>query len=95
MSSHATDQFSDEEVKVQGHRTLKTTQNCIVFTIGRAIKLRRIRRRLQTRLTPLLGLIYCWRLRRSAARQLDGRPHVMSALAAEMLSRSITINVHC
>jgi len=35
-----------------------------MFTYRRPIKRRRIRRRLQTRPTPLLGLIYCRRLRR-------------------------------
>ena len=44
------------------------------------------RRRLHTRHVPLLGLICCRRLRRSVARQLDGRPHVMSALTADILS---------
>ena len=43
-----------------------------------------LRRRLQTRLNPLLGLIYCRRLRRSAT--IDGRPHIMSAFGADIFS---------
>jgi len=47
--------------------------------------------------TPLLGLIYCRRLKRSAARQLDGRPRVMSAVAVDMLSCSdySTVFLYC
>jgi len=59
-----------------------------MFTYGRRIRCRRIRCRLQTRPTPLLGLIHSRRLRRSAARQLDGRLHVMSALGGDMLPRA-------
>ena len=53
---------------------------CCLLTGGR-----RVRRRLQTRPTPLLGLIYCRRLsvRRSA---LDERPHIMSAVSDDIFS---------
>jgi len=40
-----------------------------MFTYGRRIKRRWLRRRLQSRPNPLLGLIYCQRLRRSATGQ--------------------------
>jgi len=55
-----------------------------MFTYRRPIKRRRIRRRLQTRPTPLLGLINCQRLHaRPHGNRTDGRK---SALAAGMLS---------
>ena len=41
---------------------VKTKKTGVTFTYRRSIKRRRIRRRLQTRPTPLLGLIYCRRL---------------------------------
>ena len=59
-------QFSFEKVKGKGHQMQKKFKPGVVFTYGRPIKRRRIRRRLQTRPTPLLGLIYCRRLRCSA-----------------------------
>jgi len=63
--------FPDEKVKGQGHRTLKPQKTGVMFTCGRQIKRRPIRRRLQAKPTPLLGLIYCQRLnmRRSAIGQ--------------------------
>jgi len=63
------------KVKVTGRQKLQKIG--VVFTYGRRVRRKRIRRRLQTRPAPLLGLIYCRRLN---PRQLDGRPHVMSAL---------------
>ena len=58
-----------------------------MFTFGRQRRrIKRGRRRQQTRHSPLLGLTYCRRLRRWTARQLDVRPHVMAASAADMLS---------
>jgi len=56
-----------------------------MFTYGRRIKRRRIRHQLQTKPAPLLDLIYAgaWTW---DAKQLDGRPHIMSALVADMLS---------
>ena len=51
-------QFERSEVKVTGRKTPKSG---VIFTYGRRIK--RSRRRLHTRPTPLLGLLYCRCLR--------------------------------
>ena len=48
------------KVKVTGRK--KPYKAGIMFTYERPIKRRRIRHQLQTRSTPLLGLIYCRRL---------------------------------
>ena len=69
------------KVKVTGSENIHNLTSCSL-TGGSAGG----RRRLQTRHTPLVGLIHCRRLRRSTAQQLEGRPHIMSALAADMLS---------
>jgi len=53
------------KVKVNGRQ--KLPQSGGMLTYGRPIKRRRVRRRLQSRPTPLLGLIYCPHIRRSAA----------------------------
>ena len=53
-------QLKRSKVKVTGRQ--KPQKNSLVFTYERQIKRRRLWRRLQTRPTPLLGLIYCRRL---------------------------------
>jgi len=66
---------------------VKTSKFGITFTYGsQHRRIKHGRRRLQTRPTPLLGLIYSQRLRRIANWQLDRRAHIMSALTTDMFS---------
>ena len=59
-------QMKRSKVKVTGRQ--KPQKTGVMSIYGRPIKRRRVRRRLQTRPTPLVGLICCRRLRRSATR---------------------------
>jgi len=62
--------------KVKDVRKHRKLASCYLY--GRPIiSAWRVRRRLQTRPMPLLGLIYCRRLRRSAAGRMDG--HIISS----------------
>jgi len=61
--------FQLRRSKVKVIACLKPPKSGVMFTYGRKCwQIKRGRRRLQTRSTPLLGLIYCRRLRGSAAR---------------------------
>jgi len=68
-------QFAVPEVKGQGHRTYKPPKSGVIFTYWRQHWwIKHSRRRLHTRPTPLLGLVYCRRLR-----QQDGWRHRMTS----------------
>jgi len=77
--------FSWKGQRSRSQDVTKTKRASCLLTDGRSRS--GADRRLQTTPTALLGLIYC---RRGAwvwdARQLDGRPHVMSALGGDMPS---------
>ena len=62
QGTSASFQLKRSKVKVTGRQ--KPPQSGVVFTYGQWISCRRILRRLQTRHTPLLGLIHCWHLNR-------------------------------
>ena len=70
---------SSTSLQLKGQRSrsqdVKNTQNwrLVYFLHGRPIKRKRIRRRLQTRPTPLLCLIYCRRLNMRHSTTTDGR----------------------
>jgi len=65
-------QLKRSKFKVTGRQNPQKTG--VVFTYGRPIKRRRLRRRLQTRPTPSLGLIYCRRSRvQTLGNWTDGR----------------------
>ena len=82
-------QFSNEKVKGQGHRTSKP-QKIGVVLYGWQVKRRRIRRRLQTSPTPLLGLIYC---RRQTLRSwMDGRISCQQSAATFFVVSSCVYN---
>jgi len=71
-------QLKRSQTKVIGRIRVKTPKSGIMFTYGHHRRRSKPDKRwLKTRPPPLLGLIYC-HLRRSAARQLDQRLHVMS-----------------
>jgi len=66
-------QLKRSKFKVTGRKTTQNWRYVYLLTDGRPIKRKRIRRRLQTRPTPLLGLIYCRRLNMRRSATADGR----------------------
>jgi len=74
-------QLKRSKFKVTGRQKHQESAAYLAYHGRPPIKRRRFRSRMQTRPNPLLGLICC-----QDAWQLNGRPHIMSALGSDMFS---------